>query len=153
MAKVDTDLVEYVLKKNKIDTRVIKSILEALAEEQKAVQEEKSPVVKKQYVPIISDPDGILEDKEFTGWVVQIPEEESPYTALEKLIASAYEYNTSKKGRRMPVGTIGEVCEAVPAKILKEQNVWVKTKEPVFILRTDNSVPLEKTTKKNNRGE
>jgi hypothetical protein len=153
MAKVDTDLVEYVLKKNKIDTRVIKSILEALAEEQKAVQEEKPPAVKKQYVPIISDPEGVLEGKEFTGWVVQIPEEESPYTALEKLFGSAYEYNTSKKGRRMPAGTISEVCESVPTKILKEQNVWVKTKEPVFILRTDNNVPLEKTTKKNNRGE
>jgi hypothetical protein len=31
----------------------------------------------------------------------------------------------------------------VPAKFLKETDVWVKTKTPVLMLRTDNEIPKE----------
>ncbi|MDR2844475.1 MAG: hypothetical protein LBV28_00070 [Puniceicoccales bacterium] len=133
--------------------RTIARIIEELQKEEAALKEEedeKEPAIKKQFVAILSDPEGEFEGKEFTGWVVQIPEDESVYTATEKLIQSAYEFNTTKKGRRMPVETIGDACEHIPPKILKEQKVWVKTKEAIFILRTDNQVPLEKKQK---RGE
>lgn len=152
MAKVDIDILKRVLQQNKIDVRTVARIMEEINQEQDAVSEdnEKEPPVKKQYVTILSDPEGVLEGKEFTGWIVQIPEDESVYTATEKLIRAGYEYNVTKKGRRLPVEQIGEVCEHVPAKILKEQKVWVKTKEAVFILRTDNIIPRERKPK---RGE
>ncbi|MDR1497576.1 MAG: hypothetical protein LBS59_04090 [Puniceicoccales bacterium] len=148
MTNEDTKLLEYVLKQNKIDARLIKSIIEELKERQEAAKEDKIPAVKKQYISIISDPEGKFEDENLTGWVVQIPEDESPYEAPEKLLRAAYEYNATKKGRKIPALTIGEVCESVPAAILKEQNIWVKTKGAITFLSIANQVPVEKTSKK-----
>ena len=47
------------------------------------------------------------------------------------------------KGRRMPLKTVAEACEFGSAKIFKEHKVWVKTKEPVLIVRTNNKIPRE----------
>ncbi len=156
MAKVDIELVKMVLQRNDVDVRKIAEILEDINQEQKAAAEddEKEPVQKKQFVTVLSDPEGDLEGKEFTGWIVQIPEDESPYSATEKLIRAGYEFNTTKKGRRMPVKQIAEICEHVSGKILKEQKIWVKTKEPIYILRTDGEIPTEgPSEKKMRRGQ
>ena len=59
------------------------------------------------------------------------------------VIRAAYEFNTTKKGRLLPVKTIGEAMENVPAKHFKEAQVWVKTKEPVLLLKTDNKLPTD----------
>jgi len=98
----------------------------------------------------VSDPNGELEGKDFTGWVVQIPEDDTPLSAEERLVRAAYEFNTTPKGRRMPVKTIAEACESVPARLTKEQQVWVKTKEPVYLLRTNNDIPFDEIKKKAN---
>ncbi|MGX8716603.1 MAG: hypothetical protein ACSW8C_01280, partial [bacterium] len=52
-------------------------------------------------------------------------------------------FNLSKKGRRYPVETVGETCENVPAKIFKEQKLWLKTKTPVLIVPVDNDLDLD----------
>ena len=149
MKKVEPKLLKMVLQRNLSDPQKTAQIIEDIQQEQLAAEDENEtePTIKKQFVVILSDPEGELEGKEYTGWVVQVPEDESSYEATEKLIRAAYEYNVTRKGRRMPVQQIGEVCEHVAAKILKEQKVWVKTKEPVFILRTDNVVPMERADK------
>jgi len=115
--------------------------------ELQAEEEEKAnrpPPVKKQFSIVLADSEGLLADKDLTGWVVQIPEDDSVTAAPERIIRAAYEYNTTPKGRRMPVQTIGEACEAVTAKLFKEQNVWVKTKVPVLAVAVDNKIPMEK---------
>ena len=38
---------------------------------------------------------------------------------------------------------MGETCENVPAKIFKEQKLWLKTKEPVLLVATDNHLDLD----------
>jgi hypothetical protein len=43
----------------------------------------------------------------------------------------------------MPVETIGEACEAVSAKIFKEQNVWIKSKVPVLVVPIENKIPKD----------
>jgi hypothetical protein len=146
MAKADLELVKVILERNEFDVRQISRVMEDLQNELKAMEEEqgeKPPPVKKQFCMLVSDPRGELVEKDFVGWVLQIPEDDEPRSALEKLIRSAYEHNITPKGRRMPVKTIAEVCEHVSARVLKEQDVWVKTKEPVYVLRTDNRVPLD----------
>jgi len=145
MAKVDIDLVKFVLQRNELDTRQVSSIIEDIEQELKVQQEENPPQprVKKQFVIMVSDPEGDLPQKDLTGWVLQLPEEDSPALAEERIVKSAYEFNQTPKGRRLPVKSIGEACEAVPARILKEQNVWVKTKEPVLLLRTNNEIPRD----------
>lgn len=143
MAKVDIELVKMILQRNEVDVRKVAEIINDIEFELKTLEDdEKPPAVKKQFVFMVSDPEGHLVGKDFTGWVLQIPEEDSPYVSEERLHRSVYEFNVTPKGRRMPVKTIGEACEVVSARILKEQNIWVKTKEPILMVRTENTIPL-----------
>ena len=64
-------------------------------------------------------------------------------TALERIHRATYEFNTTKKGRLLPVKTIGEAMETIPAKHFKEADLWVKTKTPVLLLKTDNEIPTD----------
>ncbi|GHB94763.1 hypothetical protein [Cerasicoccus arenae] len=145
MAKVDIDLVKMVMTRTGMDVRTVAQVIEEINQELKAQvdEEDKPPPIKKQFVMMVSDPDGKLEGLDLVGWVLQIPEEDSPYVSEERLFRCAYEYNMTKKGRRMPVKTIGEACEFTPARIAKEQKVWIKNKEPVLLVRTGGKVPTE----------
>jgi hypothetical protein len=146
MPKIDVETLKFILQRNETDIRKINEIMQDIEMEIKAEEEERAnrpPPVKKQFSIVIADNDGLLEDKDLTGWVVQIPEDDSVTVAPERIIRAAYEYNTTPKGRRMPVQTIGEACEAVTAKFFKEQNVWVKTKVPVLAVATPNKIPME----------
>lgn len=149
MAKVDLDLVKMVLQRNELEVTQVAQIIEDINQELAAQvdEEEKPPPVKKQFVMLVSDPEERLAETHLVGWVLQIPEEDSPYVVSERLIRSAYEFNQTKKGRRLPVKTIAEVCEHVPVRITKEQNVWIKTKEPVLLVRSDNLVPTDEIKK------
>lgn len=146
MPKVDLELVKRVMERNQLDIRTVSQVLEELQFEITSAvdDEDKPPPVKKQFVILLSDPEGTVDASNLAGWVLQIPEEDSPAVVTERLIRSAYEFNVTKKGRRLPSRTIGETCESVPARIFKEQNVWVKTKYPVAVMTTDNVVPLDK---------
>lgn len=148
MAKVDLDLVKHILQRNELDLRQVNSIIEELEEEIKILQAENPPAprVAKQFAILLSDPEGKLPPDDFTGWVLQLPEDDNVLQALEQLHKGAYDFNQTPKGRRLPVKSIGEACEVVPARIFKEYQVWVKTKEPVLVLRTDNSIPFDKGT-------
>ena len=147
MPKIDVETLKFILQRNEPDIRKVNEIMQEIEMELKAEEEEKlnrPPPVKKQFSILISDPEGELDDKDLTGWVVQIPEDDSVTVAPERIISAAYEFNTTPKGRRMPVETIGEACEVVTAKLFKEQNIWIKTKVPVLAVTTPNKIPMEK---------
>ena len=147
MPKIDVETLKFILQRNETDIRKINEIMQEIDLELKAEEEERAnrpPAVKKQFSIVISDPEGELAEKDLTGWVVQIPEEDSVTVAPERITKAAYEFNTTPKGRRMPVETIGEACEIVTAKFFKEQNIWVKTKVPVLAVSTPNKIPIEK---------
>ena len=143
MAKVEVDIVKMVLQRNLHDIRAVAQILEEIAQETANQEEEKKPRIKKQFAVLVSDPQQTLKGMDLIGWILQIPEEESPHSVKQRVIDAAYEFNQSPRGRRMPVKTIGEACESVQAKFLKEQNVWVKTKEPIYFIHTDNIIPRD----------
>ncbi len=146
MPKIDVSKVAEILKKNQIDPSVLRRVIEEmnLAVQPDPGEEEKPPAVKKQFVILVSDPENRLPAKtDFAGWVLQIPEDESPATTPERIFRGAYDYNASKKGRMYPAKTVGEALENVPAKHFKEPEVWVKTKTPVLVLKTDNEIPKE----------
>lgn len=145
MPKIDVNKVAEILKKNEISPAVLRRVLEEmnLAVQPDPGEEEKPPAVKKQFAILISDPEGRLPKHDFVGWVLQLPENESVVTTLDRVFRSAYDFNTTKKGRLLPVKTVGEALENIPAKAFKEADVWVKTKTPVLMLRTDNQIPKE----------
>lgn len=154
MPKIDVNKVAEILKRNELEPALLRTIVEEMnLLVQPEVDEEKPPALKKQWAILISDPDGRLpEGNDFVGWILQIPENESILTTTERIHKGAYEFNTTKKGRLMPAKTIGEALEHVPAKHFKEANVWVKTKIPVLMLKTDNEIPTEATDKDTRRG-
>jgi hypothetical protein len=154
MPKIDVNQVAEILKRNDLDPALLRQIIEELnLAAQPEIDEEKPPAVKKQFSILISDPEGKLPSGEFTGWVLQIPEDASVTSAPERIHKAAYEFNTTKKGRLMPAKTLADAIENVPAKHFKEQQVWVKTKTPVFMMTTDNEIPQEKSDKASRRGK
>lgn len=145
MPKIDVNKVAEILKKNQIDPAVLRRVVEEmnLAVQPDPGEGDPAPPVKKQFVILVSDPNGKLPKVDFTGWVLQLPEDESPASVQERLLKATYDYNASKKGRLYPAKTVGDAIEAVPAKFFKETELWVKTKEPVIVLRTDNEIPKD----------
>lgn len=145
MAKVDIELVEMVLQRADLGAQKTSQIMEDLKFESKQKENdgEKEPAVKKQFVIVVNDPYGKIGETgfEYQGWVVQIPEDAAPMEALEKLHKGVYDFNLTPKGRRMPIKTIAEACEFGSAKLFKERKVWVRTKEPVLVLRTNGKIP------------
>ena len=144
MPKIEVNKVAEILKKNHVDPAILRRIVEEM---NLAVQpdagEEKPPPVKKQFVILVSDPDGRMPKQDLVGWVLQIPEDESPASTPDRIFRSTYDFNTTQKGRLLPAKTVGEAIENVPAKFFKETDVWVKTKTPVLVLKTDNEIPKE----------
>ena len=138
MPKVDLELVKMVLTRNDVETRLVADIIKEIQQESAAETDEEEGTRREEAVcGCCIRPRGPARGNGVTGSIVQIPEDESVYTAVERLHRAGYEFNTTKKGRRMPVKTVGEVCEHVPARIAKEQKIWIKHKEPCFLLRTD----------------
>ena len=142
MAKIETGKVAEILKKNHLEEGVMRRIIEEI---NLAVQpepgEEKAPAVAKQTLILISDPKGVLPKTDFVGWVVQMPEQESPATLLERIFRAVYDFNATKTGRLYPAKTVGEAIENLPAKFFKAADLWVRTKVPVLVVRTDNEIP------------
>jgi hypothetical protein len=148
MPKIEINQVAEILKRNKAEAALLRATVEEMNLLVRAeAEEEKAPAVKKQFVIIVSDPDNRFPDYDFAGWVVQIPDNDSPVTTMDRVIKAAHEYNTTKKGRLLTVKSIGEAMENVPAKIFKETEVWVKTKTPVLVVKSDNIVPRVKVEK------
>lgn len=146
MPKIDVSKVAEILKKNQIDPAVLRRVIEELnlVVQPDPGDDDKPPPTKKQFVVLVSDPEDRFPKTDFAGWVLQLPEDESPATIQERIFRAAYDYNATRKGRLYPAKTVGEALENIPAKHFKETEVWVKTKSPVIILKTDNEIPKDK---------
>jgi hypothetical protein len=81
--------------------------------------------------------------QDLTGWCVQIPENASPFSTMDRVLKAAYDFNASKKGRLLPVKTVGEALESASAKYFKEAELWIKTKLPVAVIVTNNQIPRD----------
>lgn len=141
--KIDIEIVQMVLERARLTAVQQAQILEDLKfEATLIVGDDREPPEKKQFAIIVSDPYGKLGATgfEFSGWVVQIPEDDDPRSALEKLHCAAHDFNQTPKGRRMPIKTITEACEFGSAKLFKERKIWVRTKEPVLVLPTNGKI-------------
>lgn len=157
--KIEISLAAAICQKRGVEPAKLRAIVEDMnIEAQPAPGDEKEPAVKKQFVVLVSDPagelkgrlrpDGTLGDIELVGWVLQVPESEAPQTITHRIADAAATFNASKRGRILPVVTVGEALENVPSKHFKEVETWVKTKTPVLIVTTDNRIdsPKDDTT-------
>lgn len=141
MPKIDVNKVAEILQHNQLPPEQLRRIIEEINEATRERGEEKPPAVKKQWVILVSDPDGKMKEIEAVGWVLQLPEGESPVSTQDRVFRAAYDFNASKRGRLLPVKTVGEAIENVPARHFRDAELFVKTKTPVLVLRTDNAIP------------
>lgn len=142
MSKIEINKVAEVCKNNEVEPDKLRRIIEELnLAAQPEGGDEKVPAVKKQFVILVSDPEGVMPKQDLVGWVLQIPEDESVATTQARINRAAYDFNASKKGRLHPVSTVGEALENVTKHYTDEADLWVKTKTPVLVLRTDNEIP------------
>lgn len=141
-SKLEIAEVAEVIKQHKLEPAVVREIIEELnarAEAKEADKAEPTPRGKQQYVALIADADGRIKT-DLTGWVLQIPEDASPMSVIDRIMKGAHDFNASKKGRLLPVKTVGEALESVSRKFFKEAEVSVKTRLPIYFLRTDNKL-------------
>lgn len=151
MPKIDVNKVAEILKNNELEPKLLRQIVEEMnILTQAEANEESAPAIKKQWAVVVSDPDGKLPEHDFVCWVMQVPEDDSVATTQDRIFKGAYEYNATRKGRLNPAKTVGEALEYIPAKHFKEADLWVKTKVPVLMLRTDNEIPKDESH--SNRG-
>jgi hypothetical protein len=148
MAKIEVNQVAEILKKHKLEPKLLREIVEEMniVTQPNAEDDVKPPALKKQFVILLSDPEAKLPKADLVGWVVQIPENESPQSTQERIFRGAYDFNASKRGRMLPAASVGEALEN-GGKYLKEADVWVKTKSPVAVVITDNVLPKEEGDK------
>lgn len=145
MAKIEVSQVAEVLKKHKLEPSLLREIVEEMNEITAPAADEdiNPPAPKKQFVIVLSDMEGKLPKMDLTGWVVQIAENASPFSTIDRIFKGAYDFNASKKGRMLPVKSVGEALESASAKYFKESELWVKTKLPVAVVVTDNVLPKD----------
>jgi hypothetical protein len=123
----------------------VENKLEEIEADKKADKEGPvGPKSKNQFVFLASDPNNTLKGVELTGWVIQLEESADPANIQDRIKGAAKAFNSSKKGRKHPVSSIGETIQLVPRKFWKTENpsekTLVKTKEPVFVHLTDNTL-------------
>jgi hypothetical protein len=144
MPKIDINRVAEILKRNQLAPATLRAVVEEMnLLARAAIDEERPPAVKKQYVILVSDPEGALPPNGIAGWVLQIPEDAAVASTPERIFRGAYDYNASKKGRLYPVESVGEALDGVTAKHFKEAGLWVKTRSPVLALPTNDEIPRE----------
>jgi len=141
--KIEISVIKGAMSQCGVAEDKIRSVMNTLLAEAEAQEGDKEslPAVKKQFVILVSDPENRFPKHDFAGWVLQLPETESPATVQDRIYRAAYDFNASKRGRLLPVKTVGETLENVPSKITKELELWVKTKTPVLVLTCNNDIP------------
>ena len=143
--KIDINKVTAILQKNKIEPAVLRRVIEEVnLAAQPVGGGEAEPKQKKQYVIVLSDPEGKLREvgNGFLGWVTQIEEGGNPGEVVDRVKAAAIRFNESKRGRKVPVKTLGEAFESMPARFFKDEvkRTSVKTKVPVYVAVSDNKL-------------
>jgi hypothetical protein len=97
---------------------------------------EKKEKVPKKWVILITKES--LDEKEPVGFVLQIPEQLPAKEIGPRLRETADEYNGTKKGRKNPVRSIGEIFQYVAPKYFTAGRLWKKTKEAAEVVILSN---------------
>lgn len=111
--------------------------LKRAAQEAKAERAaEPKKKAKTQFV-VLAAPKG--DATEQVGWILQLEKTADPAVVLSRVKEAAYAFNSSKRGRKIPVNTIGEAMETLSTKWFKQtasapgQKTLVKTKTPIVL--------------------
>lgn len=118
--------------------------LRAVVEEMNAVtqpdeKDDPAPRTKSQLTVILLDPEHKVKG-DFTALIVQQPETADAGTTLSRVYQAAYDYNASPK-RKLTVKTVGDAADTIKRKQWKAVDLLLKTRVPVRVLVSDNTIP------------
>lgn len=117
--------------------------LETLEADKREEKGDAAPKAKSQHVVILLDPEHKLTDLgEFVALVTQVPEEDDAGQTLDKLYQSVYDQRAAAKRKVRPIVTVGDAADGTKRKYLKERRIAIKTKTPVRVLVSDNTIPV-----------
>jgi hypothetical protein len=103
---------------------------------------EKAPKIPKKAVVFITGMPDSMDPKdleELSGFVTWIAESEPARHVLGALKETKADYNGTKKAKKNPAKTIGELCEIAPLKLFKEHGIYKKPEGPLEFIRVPNS--------------
>jgi hypothetical protein len=142
--KVAIENIESVLLERKIEPAKVQEIirdLEQALEEEKAEREANAdPKQKWEHVIVLHDKDGLLNEKEIAGWVVQQAEGEDANTILARLSDAAKDQNESAKRKKSNIVDLVGLFESLKSKFTKEKKVRIKTSELTRVIITDGKL-------------
>jgi len=144
--KIDKEIVESVLARyNNIGLETRKQIIYDIEQEINDNKTEPEKRGKKEYVIIATNNSNDIEEvlNSTPLYIIQVEEGDDHTTIVERITTASAEYNNTTKGSKFPVKTVGEAMEQTKRKLLSEKGLWVKTKEPVIVVATNNELQFQ----------
>jgi hypothetical protein len=132
--------VKQAMLESDIDSSKVQEVISKLMPPEENEVDDAPPSVKKEFLVLASTEGSTPIPDDLVVWVAQVLEGTDPNLLVSMISDCAHDYNMTRKGRKSPVRTIGEAIEVVSGSITREHGVWLKTKEPVRLMTTDNSL-------------
>lgn len=137
--KVDMEIMDSVLSEysNKIDMETRVKILRDIEKEAEENKPEREKKPKKRFVAV-----AITDNPDFENvplFLTQIEEGDNHNFVVDRIVRATEEHNNTPKGRKKPIRTFGDAFAETKRKMITDKNVWIKTKEPVIIVRTEKN--------------
>jgi hypothetical protein len=145
--KIDLPTLKAVLQDHLEDeqqARILKEIASILAEEEKEKEKKEKlpPIPKKPVVIITGGPEEIMKNpkilSELAGFITEIAEEDRALDIKYKLLDAKRDYDSSRKAKKSPAQSFGELFEVAPTKIFKNNGILKKPKGPLEFIFTNN---------------
>lgn len=142
--KTSLEDVEFALRKAQVDEPKVKEVvdeLKAQIEAAKLEKEERAKRAPKKFQILASVKDDAQKVEETPEWIFQTDESFDHNKLEETIQAVIVDFKSSGKKKAEKVNTIGDAILYIPNKFFKARGLVKKTKEPVLVSKTDNTVP------------
>jgi hypothetical protein len=143
--KVDLETLRAVLRDHVEDSKqaqILAEINQILIEETEVKKEKAPPIPKKQIVVITGGPEDWVQNKklfeDLSGFITEIPEETHTGSLQEKIQNAKRDYSYSKKSKKNPAYSLGELFELAPTKMFKDNGILKKPKGPLEFIYIGN---------------
>ncbi len=137
--------VSETLRENGIKPEVAKNVLNELKKVNEQTKEEKTPSkrAKKQLVAYIIDENNLVKEP-FIGYIMEIEDSGNPSESFQRVKEAAKNFNSSRKGRKIPVKTVGQTFEFVPKRFWKQEGKATnpKTKNSIYVYPAKNQLDM-----------
>jgi hypothetical protein len=136
MKHIDLDTLKTILRDHVDDQKqaeILQDIQATIQEEETETKTDKPPKIEKKTIVIVTaQPEGTGPQaiQTMAGFATEVAASTSPAEVKTGLSEALMEFNESKKGRKNPAKTLGELFEEAPARILKNNGILKKPKEP-----------------------